>query len=105
MASTGDFSTVAGELSRVAREHGNRSIFGGSYGWASAGRFHHAQSQLHRFLNRIGGSTRSVNSYSTAAAQVILPHVVAPWPEIEIHQTSWSSIAPAQPSTSPPDTG
>ena len=27
------------------------SHFGGSYGWASAGRFHHAQSQLRRFLN------------------------------------------------------
>ena len=36
--------------------HGNESIFGGSYGWASASRFHHASgSQLHRFLNCIGG--------------------------------------------------
>ena len=42
---------VATELSRVKGEHGNKAIFGGSYGWGSAGRFHHAQSQLHRFLN------------------------------------------------------
>ena len=57
-------------------EHGNESIFAGSYGWASAGRFHNAQTQLYRFLNLIGGFTRSVNSYSYAAAEVILPHVV-----------------------------
>jgi len=35
------------------------------YGWASAGRFHHSQSQLHRFLNQLGGYTYSVQSYST----------------------------------------
>ena len=81
------------ELERVVREHGNTSIYGGSYGWASAGRFHHAQSQLHRFLNCLGGCTRSMNSYSTAAAQVILPHVVAPWATMELEQTTWNEIA------------
>ena len=50
---------LAAELDRVRAEHGNEAIFGGSYGWASAGRFQHAQSQLHRFLNTIGGYTRS----------------------------------------------
>src|SRR5687767_5189687 len=39
---------LSGELRRVVDEHGNESIYGGSYGWASAGRFHHAQSQVHR---------------------------------------------------------
>lgn len=67
---------LSGELRRVRDEHGNQAIFGGSYGWASAGRFHHAQSQVHRFLNCLGGYTYSVNSYSTAAAQVIVPHVL-----------------------------
>ncbi len=67
---------AAAELRRVVERHGNAAIFGGSYGWASAGRFHHALSQVHRFLNRIGGYTYSVNSYSTAAAQVIVPHVL-----------------------------
>ena len=84
---------AAEELARVIKEHGNTSIFAGSYGWASAGRFHHAQSQLHRFINLLGGSTRAMNSYSTAAAQVILPHVVAPWHQIEAEQTSWQDIA------------
>ena len=81
------------ELERVIQTHGNRSIFAGSYGWASAGRFHHAQSQLHRFINLIGGSTRAANTYSTAAAQVILPHVVCPWGQMELEQTTWSDIA------------
>ena len=83
---------AAGELRRVKDNYGNRAIFAGSYGWASAGRFHHAQSQLHRFLNLMGGCTRAMNSYSTAAAQVILPHVVAPWSHMELHQTSWQDV-------------
>jgi biotin/methionine sulfoxide reductase len=66
---------AAAELERVRREHGNGAIFGGSYGWASAGRFHHALGQIHRFLNTIGGYVPSVASYSTAAAQAIIPHV------------------------------
>ena len=61
---------------RAIVEHGNRSIFAGSYGWASAGRFHHAQSQLKRFLNLIGGFVSAVNTYSYGAATVLLPHVI-----------------------------
>jgi len=67
---------AARALQRVKKKFGNESIYGGSYGWGSAGRFHHAQSQLHRFLNQFGGYTSSVASYSTAAAQAIIPHVV-----------------------------
>lgn len=66
---------LAAELDRVRTEFGNQAIFGGSYGWASAGRFHHAQSQIHRFLNSIGGYTYSVNTYSLAAGEVIIPHI------------------------------
>lgn len=67
---------TAAELRRVKQQYGNESIYAGSYGWASAGRFHLAQNQLHRFLNGMGGFTRSVNTYSLAAAEVIVPHVV-----------------------------
>ncbi len=63
-------------LLRAKKESGNQSIYAGSYGWASAGRFHHALSQLHRFMNGFGGYTASTNTYSTAAAEVILPHVI-----------------------------
>jgi biotin/methionine sulfoxide reductase len=67
---------VADELTRVKREQGNAAIYGGSYGWSSAGRFHHAQSQLHRFLNLFGGYTGSTNTYSIAAGERILPHIL-----------------------------
>jgi biotin/methionine sulfoxide reductase len=67
---------AAAEIDRIRREHGNEAIFGGSYGWASAGRFHHAQSQAHRFLNCIGGYVASFGSYSTGCAQSIMPHVL-----------------------------
>ena len=67
---------AARELDRVRTDYGNEAIFGGSYGWASAGRFHHAQSQLHRFLNRIGGYTKSVNDYSRGASLVTIPHLI-----------------------------
>lgn len=80
------------ELNRVISQHGNSAIYAGSYGWASAGRFHHAQSQIHRFLNTIGGYTRSVNTYSFAAAEVIFPHVLGDFRSYLYQQTSWSSI-------------
>ena len=67
---------VASEIRRVASEFGNGSIFAGSYGWASAGRFHHAQSQLKRFLNLVGGFVSSRETYSHAAAEVLFPHVL-----------------------------
>ena len=66
---------TANELDHIKIKYGNGAIFGGSYGWASAGRFHHALSQVHRFLNSIGGYVSSYASYSTAAAQAIIPHV------------------------------
>ncbi len=85
---------VASELGRVKRLHGNEAIFAGSYGWASAGRFHHAQSQIHRFLKQFGGYTYSVNSYSTAAAQVIMPHVVGfKFLDMLDGMTAWPVIA------------
>lgn len=67
---------VADELSRVRASYGCKAIFGGSYGWSSAGRFHHAQSQVHRFLNCLGGYVYSVNTYSAGASEVVLPHVM-----------------------------
>lgn len=67
---------AANALDTTRKKHGNEAIYGGSYGWSSAGRFHHAQSQVHRFLNAIGGYTYSVTSYSAGAAEVIIPHVL-----------------------------
>lgn len=84
---------VAGEINRVRERHGLEGIFGGSYGWASAGRFHHAQSQLHRFLNlAVGGYVRSVNSYSAGAAEVILPHIIGPPEQVNRRAVTWAQI-------------
>ncbi|MFC7326570.1 molybdopterin-dependent oxidoreductase [Marinactinospora rubrisoli] len=86
---------LAAELDRVRREHGNTAIYGGSYGWASAGRLHHSQSQLHRFLNIIGGYTRSRNTYSHAAVEVLFPHVVGARGGYELlrRPPTWRAIA------------
>jgi len=84
---------VARELERVRAVHGNRAIFGGSYGWASAGRFHHSVGQLHRFLNLLGGYVRSVDSYSLGAGRALMPHVVANMDESNASHTSWSVLA------------
>ena len=67
---------TASELRNIKKEFGNKAIYAGSYGWASAGRFHHAKSQLNRFFNLFGGFSSSFQSYSYAAAQTLLPHVV-----------------------------
>lgn len=67
---------VADEIDLVRSTFGNNSIFAGSYGWTSAGRFHHAASQLKRMLNLVGGYTGHVDTYSIAAGPVILRHVL-----------------------------
>ena len=84
---------VAAELDRVKTQDGNQAIYAGSYGWASAGRFHHAQGQLKRFLNCIGGYTGSVNTYSYAAAEVVVPHVIGDFLGHLERATSWDVLA------------
>ncbi|MEM6986588.1 MAG: molybdopterin-dependent oxidoreductase [Pseudomonadota bacterium] len=84
---------LADELNRVRDEHGSNAIYAGSYGWASAGRFHHAQSQLKRFLNCSGGFTSSVFTYSFAAAEAMIPHVLGSYRAFLNTTTSWQSIA------------
>lgn len=83
---------LANELRRVVESHGPQAIYGGSYGWASAGRFHHAQSQIHRFLNGLGGYTYSVHSYSLGAAEVIFPHVFGSFWDMLGRATAWPTI-------------
>ena len=84
---------LAGELARVRDAHGPGAVFGGSYGWASAGRFHHAQSQVHRFLNMsLGGYVRSVNSYSAGASAVILPYILGPSEAVNRRNITWEQV-------------
>ena len=83
---------VAKELQRVYGNFGPEAVFGGSYGWSSAGRFHHAQSQIHRFLNVLGGYVSSVNTYSSGAAMVIIPHVLGPYDHFDRKSVTWDAI-------------
>ncbi|MGI9425187.1 MAG: molybdopterin-dependent oxidoreductase, partial [Hyphomicrobiaceae bacterium] len=85
---------VAQELQRVKQTYGNEAIFAGSYGWSSAGRFHHAKTQLQRFMNCFGGYTGQKHNYSLAAGLAILPHIVGDVRPLRA-LTSWDSIADA----------
>lgn len=82
---------VAGELARVKSRFGNDAIYGGSYGWASAGRLHHSPSVLKRFLGLHGGYVDKRGNHSFGAALQIAPYVlgrsditemVVPWPDL-----------------------
>lgn len=83
---------VASELRRVKAVFGNASIFGGSYGWSSAGRFHHGQSQVHRFLNGFGGYVRHVDSYSLGAGRALMHFVASNMDRSYASHTSWDVL-------------
>ena len=84
---------VAGELARVRQLAGPEAVFGGSYGWSSAGRLHHARSLVRRFLFAGGGCTDQVGNYSWGAAQFLLPHVIGTFAPLTGRQTDWNSVA------------
>ena len=84
---------VSAELRRVYRTHGSSGVYGGSYGWASAGRFDHSQSQIHRFLKTLGGFVSGVGDYSYGASGALLPHVLGSSPAAVMGEgTTWSVI-------------
>ncbi len=83
---------VAAELRRVKDTYGNEAIYASS-GWASAGVFHNAPTQLYRFLNGFGGFVSQVTNYSFGAASVIVPHVVGTMEPVAGAVTSWPTIA------------
>jgi len=83
---------VASELMQVRKEHGDAAIFGGSYGWSSAGRLHHARTLLRRFLFLGGGATDQTGNYSWGAAQFLLPHVIGSYAPVTGKVTDWASV-------------
>jgi len=83
---------VAQELARVRQEHGPESIFGGSYGWSSAGRVHHARTLTRRFLFLGGGCVDQLGNYSWGAAQFFLPHVIGTFGPVNGEVTDWPSV-------------
>src|ERR1043166_9270136 len=84
---------VATEIERGRRGPGNAGMMGGSQGWSSAGIFHEARGQLHRFFAASGGYTDQVMNYSFGAALAFLPHIVGSPQSVVGPLTSWSSIA------------
>jgi trimethylamine-N-oxide reductase (cytochrome c) len=82
---------VSGELQRVKDTYGNEAIFGGSYGWKSVGKLHNCRNLLGRMLNLHGGYINHTGDYSTAASQVIMPHVVGRL-EVYEQQTAWPVV-------------
>ncbi|MBN9306729.1 MAG: biotin transporter BioY [Devosia sp. 67-54] len=86
---------VGDALESVRARHGNEAIFGGSYGWASAGRVNHARTLVHRFLNLFGGSVGQVTNYSWGAAEVLLKRIVGNREAVSGPVTDWQSIVEA----------
>src|SRR5207237_2779222 len=84
---------VASELTRVRHSYGAAAIFGGSCGWSSAGRLHHARTLVRRFLFAGGGCTDQVGNYSWGTAQFLLPHVIGTYAPLTGAQTDWRSVA------------
>ena len=83
---------VGDEIARVRDRHGPASIFGSSNGWASAGRFHHAKTQLQRLLVAAGGYTGAWTNYSYAAGMTLMPHVVGNIDCIQGPVADWRAI-------------
>jgi len=84
---------VASEIGRIRERFGNTAIFGGSYGWASSGRFHHAPGQLQRFLALCGGFVNSVDTYSLGAGMALMPYVCGDINDLHAAHTSWPVLA------------
>lgn len=82
---------VAGEISRIQRDHGPQAIHAGSYGWKSVGMFHNCRTLLQRMMNLSGGFLGYAGDYSTGAAQVIMSHVVGSM-EVYEQQTAWPNV-------------
>lgn len=84
-------SMVENELQRVKTQFGNTAIYGGSYGWASAGRLHHSPSVLKRFLGLHGGYVDKLGNHSFGAALHIMPYVIGRG-DISHQTMSWPLI-------------
>lgn len=82
---------VVKELKRVEEKYGPAGTFAGSYGWKSSGKLHNCENLLRRMMNLKGGFVNSSGDYSTAAAQIAMPHVVGTL-EVYEQQTVWPVV-------------
>ncbi len=82
---------VAKEIMRVQKNYGYKSIYAGSYGWFCVGKLNNPQRLMNRMMKIAGGYVGRTGDYSTAAAQVIMPHVLGT-NEVYEQQTSWEMV-------------
>ena len=82
---------VTKELGRIEKTYGPAATFAGSYGWKSPGKLHNCQNLLRRMMNLKGGFVNSSGDFSTAASQVIMPHVMGSL-EVYEQQTAWPVV-------------
>jgi trimethylamine-N-oxide reductase (cytochrome c) len=82
---------VTKELQRVEKAYGPAGTYAGSYGWMSPGKLNNCQTLMRRMMKLKGNFVDASGDYSTAAAQVIMPHVVG---SIEVYeqQTVWPVV-------------
>lgn len=83
---------VADELRHTYADYGPSAVFGGSYGWASAGRFHHPKGQLNRMLGLLGGFVQQDGNYSYGAGMTILPHVLGSYGPVAGQVPMWEDV-------------
>ena len=82
------------ELKRIRTSHGPQALFAGSYGWGSSGRVHAPGALLFRLLRMYGGFTDVWGTYSSTAAEGIVPYFLGMRYHAAIGRgTSWSVIS------------
>ncbi|HIF67663.1 MAG TPA: Asp-tRNA(Asn)/Glu-tRNA(Gln) amidotransferase GatCAB subunit C, partial [Acidimicrobiia bacterium] len=85
---------ASSELKRMHADYGPESVFAGSYGWGSAGRVHAPSALLFRLLRMYGGYTDVWGTYSSSAAEAIVPYFLGMRYHAAIGKgTSWSVVA------------
>ncbi|MGJ8522358.1 Dimethyl sulfoxide/trimethylamine N-oxide reductase [Carnimonas sp. R-84981] len=84
---------VANEIKRVISEHGNQAIYAAPYGWSSAGRFHHSQTQARRFYNALGGFVASRHTYSFGTAESVMPMIAESIYTLMAEADGWQTLA------------
>ena len=75
-----------------ATNYGAGGLFGGSHGWSSAGRVHHARTLVRRFLFLGGGCVNPVGNYSFGAAMYLLPHIIGTLEPVAGRVTEWPNV-------------
>jgi len=85
---------ASNELKRIRSKHGPGALFAGSYGWGSSGRVHAPSALLFRLLRLYGGYTDVWGTYSSSAAEAIVPYFLGMRYHAAIGRgTSWSVIS------------